>query len=296
MRNCIKKMNKAISIAALLIFAYQASVVIGLEPQNEARKSRLIEMFPIPNMLARIDAAEIVEGSVMGTEIKYTITNLTKEKVTRISLVAMVFNKRGEFIRSEGLTYGEDLSVSESKEFSYNYLEKEVKQKECLVIAIHAIVGETGTWEVSLDKLEAAIKAYVSVLSEADKAELYRKTLEDVIKNEELIKYLSIEDASNIILSTQDIDPKLTPQIDGVNIRVMTPEEILKKRMQEGIFGFFYFYPLNIEGARVQVSIMYRKDRQVGQNAYTPCCGALDVIFHKEKDKWIEEYSMGGRV
>jgi len=35
-------------------------------------------------MPSRID--EIVEGSVMGTEIKYTITNLTKEKVTRISL------------------------------------------------------------------------------------------------------------------------------------------------------------------------------------------------------------------
>lgn len=311
MSNPMKKIILSLAIVALLMSAYPANIGFALESQDKAKKSRVIESFFIPEMPARVDAAEIVEGSVLGTDVKYTITNLTKERVSSISLVAMVFGNDGEFIRSEGLSYSEDLSPSESRESLGNYLEKEVNLEERVIIAIYAIVGETGTWEVSLNQLEVALKSHALdqyyeklsvthdtnlVLSEDDKAELYRMTLEAVLKDKWVTKYLSIEDAQNIVLSTQEIGPRLVPKIDGVNILVMTPEEIGKKRMLDGNFGYFYFYPMSIEGARVQVAIMYRKDKQVGQNAYTPCCGTVDVVFHKENGEWVEKTSRGARI
>jgi hypothetical protein len=133
-------------------------------------------------------------------------------------------------------------------------------------------------------------------LSDQEKTELYRVTLERLLSNKKMSDYLSMKDTRNIVISTQDIDPSLIPKISGINITFMTPEEIKEKVTREGTFGFLYCYPLEAEGSRVQVTIMYRQDKKIAQNLYEPCCGALGITFHKKDGKWVEEDSIGSRI
>lgn len=73
-------------------------------------------------------------------------------------------------------------------------------------------------------------EASESFISDKDRAELIRLELE-----------LEVTGKESIILSTENIEPHLVPEFDGVEIVLLTPEEIEEKRRAEGSLSFRYF-------------------------------------------------------
>lgn len=305
----MRKIIRLIFVAVLFVGAMQNSAASARGSQEASRKPRPIEIFSIPELPASVSAAVLGKRSI-SSEVSFTVTNLAGETVSRMHLLLLVFDKEGAFLRAENLVHGGKMFPSTSAHDEYNYLDGEVKPEERVLISIYKVIGQTGTWEVDSAKLELAVKAFVSgrpseplevqhdknlILTGHDKAELYLKTLKDLLLDKEKTKYLTIKDTQNVILSTVNIEPQLIAKISGVNITLMTPEEIVEKTMRDGVFGYLYFYRLAVEGRRAHVSIVYDHFIKVRENSYQPCCGSFNLTFRKEKGQWLYEGATGAR-
>lgn len=74
-----------------------------------------------------------------------------------------------------------------------------------------------------------------------DVAELLRLTLERALVDQEIPDYALLADQPQIVLSTENIDPTLLPELDGVNLVTLSPEEIQAKADAEGDFPYLRF-------------------------------------------------------
>lgn len=79
-------------------------------------------------------------------------------------------------------------------------------------------------------------------LSAADRAELIRLTLARALIDREIPDYnMLTEGQAFVVLSTENIDPSLVPELDGVMLDVLTPEEIQAKADADGDFLYLRF-------------------------------------------------------
>lgn len=78
-------------------------------------------------------------------------------------------------------------------------------------------------------------------LPNEDLTELLRLTLERALVDQEIPDYALLADQEPIVLSTENIDPALLPELDGVNLVTMSPEEIQAKADAEGDFPYLRF-------------------------------------------------------
>lgn len=79
-------------------------------------------------------------------------------------------------------------------------------------------------------------------LPQEDVAELIRLTLERALVAQEIPDYQLLTAASQtIILSTENIDPTLVPQLAGINLMLLSPEEVQAKANAEGDFLYLRF-------------------------------------------------------
>ncbi|MCB8927891.1 MAG: hypothetical protein H6652_19935 [Ardenticatenaceae bacterium] len=78
-------------------------------------------------------------------------------------------------------------------------------------------------------------------LPNEDVAELLRLTLERALVDQEIPDYALLADQPEIVLSTENIDSTLLPELEGVNLVTMTPEEIQAKADAEGDFPYLRF-------------------------------------------------------
>ncbi len=78
-------------------------------------------------------------------------------------------------------------------------------------------------------------------LPDEDLTELLRLTLERALVNQEIPDYALLADQDEIVLSTENIDPALLPELEGVELVTMTPEEIQAKADAEGDFAYLRF-------------------------------------------------------
>jgi hypothetical protein len=78
-------------------------------------------------------------------------------------------------------------------------------------------------------------------LPDEDLTELLRLTLERALVDQEIPDYALLADQDEIVLSTENIDPALLPELDGVNLVTMSPEEIQAKADADGDFPYLRF-------------------------------------------------------
>lgn len=78
-------------------------------------------------------------------------------------------------------------------------------------------------------------------LPDEDVADLLRLTLERALVDQEIPDYALLADQDEIVLSTENIDPALLPELDGVDLATMSPEEIQAKADADGDFPYLRF-------------------------------------------------------
>ncbi|MCC6602636.1 MAG: hypothetical protein IT327_05470 [Anaerolineae bacterium] len=78
-------------------------------------------------------------------------------------------------------------------------------------------------------------------LPDEDLTELLRLTLERALVAQEIPDYALLADQGPIVLSTENIGPALLPELDGVDLVTMSPEEIQAKADADGDFPYLRF-------------------------------------------------------
>ena len=91
-------------------------------------------------------------------------------------------------------------------------------------------------------------------LTDQDRLELIRQTLERaLIGNEMIAAEVSVKDNQSVVLSTENINASLVPNIPNRNLILLRPEEIQEKADDQGDFMFLSFDRIEVRGSVVQV-------------------------------------------
>lgn len=127
-------------------------------------------------------------------------------------------------------------------------------------------------------------------LSDEDRAELIRLTLERALIDQEIPDYGLLEDPANIVLSTENIDPELVPELEGVNLEVLTPEEIQQKANEEGDFLHLRFDEFTVESAdKVTVSLSNLWAVAEDSNTGYLSGGGFTIEYSRDGEDWSGE-------
>ncbi len=78
-------------------------------------------------------------------------------------------------------------------------------------------------------------------LSTEEQGELIRLTLQRALVEQEIPDYALLADQAAIVLSTENIDASLVPELEGVALELLTPEEIQARADAQGDFPYLAF-------------------------------------------------------
>ena len=91
-------------------------------------------------------------------------------------------------------------------------------------------------------------------LTDQDRSELIRQTLERaLIDNEMIAAGVLVKDNDSVVLSTENINASLVPNIPNRNLVLLRPEEIQKKADDQGDFMFLSFNRIEPRGSVISV-------------------------------------------
>ena len=129
-----------------------------------------------------------------------------------------------------------------------------------------------------------------SPIMREDRADIIRLSLERALLDQEIPDYGLIQDPENIVLSTANVDASLVPTLPGINLILLTQEEIQDKANREGDFLYIEFTDITVESAtKVTVSLSntwaVAKDSETGYLSG----GGFVIEFTKTADGWIGE-------
>lgn len=128
-------------------------------------------------------------------------------------------------------------------------------------------------------------------LSQEDVAELIRLTLERALVAQEIPDYQLLTAVSQtIVLSTENIDPTWVPQLPGINLLLLSPEEIQAKANAEGDFLYLRFAEITaVSPTKAIVSLdntwMPAEDSEMGYLSG----GGFTIEYEKTADGWQGE-------
>ena len=132
------------------------------------------------------------------------------------------------------------------------------------------------------DKRQAEIR-------DEDKAEIIRLTLEYALVEKSIPDYNFIKDLKSVPLSTNNVSADLLPKLEGINLILLTPDEIQEKAEQDGNYIYFLeFKEIKAEGEVILVTInhvpKYAKNPKIMAFG-----GSVTIKYRKEDGKWKGE-------
>ena len=125
-------------------------------------------------------------------------------------------------------------------------------------------------------------------LTDSDTAEIVRLALEwALVAKKTPDSPLYFSEMENIILSVENIEAGVLPQMAGVILTLLHPEEIQKKADEEGDFLYLRFLQLEVSSSEAKVSLdstwAVGKDSQEMHHAGYGRCNAE---YHRESGEW----------
>jgi len=126
-------------------------------------------------------------------------------------------------------------------------------------------------------------------VAERDKAEIVRLSLQWALVDKKIPDYrLYFSEMENIILSVENIEAGVLPQMPGVNLTLLQPEEIQKKADEEGDFLYLRFLQLEVSNSEAKVSLdstwaVGKDSQEIHHAGYARC----NAEYHRESGEWI---------
>ena len=258
---------KTILLSLLLIFAFVACSPAGGEPpfsDNPATET------PDPNAPVSSDDPTIVPATEAPVDLENIIIDQAQVETIEILIlesfpVQIQVHATG-YLGDGCTTLGDITTRQESNMFFVTIATQRPAEAICTQIA--AVFEENfaldvyglpaGTYTVDVNGVTNSFTLDIDnvpqlpdtendppsgvELPQEDMAELIRLTLERALVAQEVPDYsLLTYERDEIVLSTENIDPALVPELTGVNLVVLTPEEIQAKANAEGDFLYLTF-------------------------------------------------------
>jgi hypothetical protein len=122
-------------------------------------------------------------------------------------------------------------------------------------------------------------------------AELIRLTLERALIAQEIPDYtLLTADREEIVLSTENINAALVPELEGVNLVVLAPEEIQAQANEEGDFLYLKFEEITaVSPTEVRVALNNIWMRAEDSEMVYLSGGGFLIEYTKTADGWQGE-------
>lgn len=261
-----------------------------------------IEAISIEGLPVAIDKPYIVNRAT--SKIKYSVRNLSNVGINTIEVRFIIADKTGKIKMSQNEEAVLNIGPQENAENSF-YLDEKIDPNDVALLITWKVIGNTGVWSVDSRQIIKLINSRLSKktaepvavaytpnikLSDNDKAEIIRLTLELILQNHRLLNFISFEQSKYIHVSSENINVKLNPHINGFSIIELNPQQIQEEADKLGKIMYFHFLQTEIEGSIVRISIEY--SRAVGSKSsnflLTPCCGGFTFEFYRmENGKWI---------
>lgn len=129
-------------------------------------------------------------------------------------------------------------------------------------------------------------------ITDKDITEVMRLTLERALVAQEIPDYDLIEDTANIVLSSENVNPSLLPQISGVTLTLLSPEQIQEKADRQGDFLYLRFKEITVEDSKIIVSL--ESAWAVGKNSTTAYLsgGGFTVEYRRDGKEWVGEVTV----
>lgn len=169
------------------------------------------------------------------------------------------------------------------------------------ILGLHAgtytvdVNGVTDTFTLDQDNVmqpEPAEPGEEVSLNDEERAELIRLTLERALIDQEIPDYGLLADPAHVVLSTENIDAALLPQLSGVTLELLTPEEIQARADTEGDFLYLRFDEISTAmpgEATVSLSNTWAIGADSDQ-AYLSG-GGFTIEYTKDAGQWTGEIS-----
>ena len=122
------------------------------------------------------------------------------------------------------------------------------------------------------------------------RAEIVKLVLEWALVDKNIPDYALLPDSGSIVLSLENIDADMVPQIPGVNLILLTPDEVQKKADEEGDLLFLSFQELKVGESKATVSInntwAVSKESREARKGYLSG-GGCALEYQKEGGEWV---------
>lgn len=151
--------------------------------------------------------------------------------------------------------------------------------------------GVTETFTLDQDNVfEPVDEPAGDLLSGDDQAELIRLTLERALVDKEVPDYQLLAEQGTFILSTENVDPELVPNLEGVDVTLMTPDEIQARANEEGDFLFLRFDEITAESAD-KATVSFSNAWAVAEDSETGYLsgGGFSIEYVREDGGWHGE-------
>lgn len=134
------------------------------------------------------------------------------------------------------------------------------------------------------------LKYYFSYpsLSNEDKTELIRQAIEKLIEHKEAPFYSILLDTGDVIVAKIDVRQKILPQLENINLKVMSIRDIQERANQKGTYMFLIFFLHASDWDRAHIFLMARwaiPEGYIITGDYSESRTCL--IFRKDSGKWI---------
>ena len=153
------------------------------------------------------------------------------------------------------------------------------------------VQGETYTYHTSADRVVLVVDEQPDNQATGEgRAEIVKLVLEWALVDKNIPDYALLPDSGSIVLSLENIDADMVPQIPGVNLILLTPDEVQKKADEEGDLLFLSFQELKVGESKATVSInntwAVSKESREARKGYLSG-GGCALEYQKEGGEWV---------
>lgn len=142
---------------------------------------------------------------------------------------------------------------------------------------------------LALAAIHAAQEEAQAEISDEDRAEVIRLTLDYALVKKSIPDYNFIKDPKNVPLSTRDISADLLPKLDGINLILLTPDEIEQRAEKDGSYFYFLeFGEIKAEGETISVTINHNP-KYAKKPKVKAFGGSVEIKYRKQDGKWKGE-------